>query len=415
MKILYFTQLFYPLLYGGGEYLFFMLARELARRGNEVHVITQMVRGTDRLEEYQRIKIHRIGSEVPYEGTLPPTIRSNVDYLLHSTLEGRRLIRQAISERHPFHIIHSNTYTPALSGHICATLYGIPDLVTFHDVYQASNAKFWAEWMSKLSEGFPVPASFMAKLLERIILRLHVSGFHTVSEASREDLVRFGVDSGRISVITNGIDQTDYDKIEAATRSDPPSAVFVGRLVFYKNLETVIQAFMNVVRAIPDAQLEILGDGPNREKLMREAEPIRANVHFAGRVSQEEKIRTIKQSSFMVFPSILEGFGISAIEAFACRKPVLVSDVRPLSDIVIHGRDGYVISPFNVSEWSKRMTELFEDPSKASKMGDDALEDFSAKYQLPLMVSRLERLYQDLSHARAMSLREVARKTETPS
>ena len=87
-----------------------------------------------------------------------------------------------------------------------------------------------------------------------------------------------------------------------------PSAVFVGRLVFYKNLETVIRAFTKVVRTIPDARLEILGDGPNREMLRREAEPLGGSVHFAGRVSHEEKIKRIKNSSFMVFPSLLEGF-----------------------------------------------------------------------------------------------------------
>src|SRR5205814_9082025 len=126
----------------------------------------------------------------------------------------------------------------------------------------ASNAKFWSEWMAKLNDGLPAYTSTLAKLLERIVLRLDVSAFHTVSEASREDLVRFGVDSRRISVIPNGIDPADY-RVEPETgRDSMPSAVFVGRLVFYKNLETVIRAFTKVGRTIPDARLEIVGHGP---------------------------------------------------------------------------------------------------------------------------------------------------------
>jgi len=394
MKVLYFTQLFYPLLFGGGEYLFFMVARELVKRGHEVHVVTQRTRGTASFEEYEGIAIHRVGREIDYTGTLPPTVSSNLEFVTRAALEGRRAISQARAAGTPFDIVHSNTYTPALSGHICAKLYGIPHIITFHDVYQASDTKFWAQWMAKLSGGIPFYSSTLAKLIEKVVMKLDVSAFHTVSDASREDLIRFGVSPEKIAVIPNGIDPADYNLGRHHMPAGRRTAVYVGRLVFYKNLETVIQAFSEVVRSVPDAELNILGDGPSREKLIELALPLKGRVTFKGRVSQEEKVRSIRESSFMVFPSVMEGFGIAAIEGFACQKPVLVSDVRPLSDIVVDGRSGFVIPPFNASAWSEKMIYLFTNPSRTEEMGDAGLQDFESNYTISHVVDRIERLYE---------------------
>ena len=56
-----------------------------------------------------------------------------------------------------------------------------------------------------------------------------------------------------------------------------------------------------------------------------------------------------------------------------------------------------MIPPFQVEEWSSRMTELFEDASRAREMGEAALEEFLAKYQLPLVATRLEDLYRSIA------------------
>jgi glycosyltransferase involved in cell wall biosynthesis len=66
MNILFFTQLFYPYLFGGGEYLFFLIAKELVKRGYSVHVITQRLSGTEEFEQVEGINIDRVGSEISY-------------------------------------------------------------------------------------------------------------------------------------------------------------------------------------------------------------------------------------------------------------------------------------------------------------------------------------------------------------
>jgi glycosyltransferase involved in cell wall biosynthesis len=403
MNLLFFVELFYPYMFGGGEYIFFLIIRELARKGHNVQVVTHMLQGTKRSEIVENIRIHRVGSEIVYSDTtlLPSTIRNRLGYLVLATKKGREIILKSKNKGENIDLIHSNLYVPALSGHICARFYRIPHVITFHDVFLAHDKEFWKDWMSKqIGGGAPFYASTFAKLIERLILRLNVSAFHTVSEASMQDLMNFGVAASKISVIPNGIDVSQYqDKNDIPSYTqlvEPPTAVFVGRLVFYKNVETVIKAYQNVIKVIPNAQLIIIGVGPHKDNLIKASQGMSDNIKFAGRISHEEKVKIIKRSSFMVFPSFIEGFGIAIIEAFACRKPVLVSDVRPSRDIVRDGYTGYVLPTFNIPAWTDKIIELFNKRDKLEEMGRNAYVEVLLNYQIEKVASRTEKLYENI-------------------
>jgi glycosyltransferase involved in cell wall biosynthesis len=289
---------------------------------------------------------------------------------------------------------------PALAGQICSRLHHIPHIVTFHDVYQASDKTFWKQWRTKQESNLPFYAPFMSKLVEDLILKLNVSTFHTVSDTTKEDLVTFGVKVEKITVIPNGIEQISTPVInhEVIQR---PFAVFVGRLVHYKNVDTVIKAFRDVVRSVPKARLVIIGDGPYKNNLLQEAKGMDDSVEFVGRVSDAEKTRLIANSSFVVFPSLIEGFGIAIIEGFAQRKPVLVSDVRPLSDIVKNNYSGFVIAPFDVSAWTQRIIEAFTDHEKRKEMSSNAYAEFKSKYELAHVIDNMNVLYEKVKSRKA--------------
>jgi glycosyltransferase involved in cell wall biosynthesis len=301
-------------------------------------------------------------------------------------------------------IIHSNTYVPALSGYLCSKLYGLPHVITFHDVYQASDKKFWKDWTASQHTDVPFYASSLSAIVEKIVLKLNPVVFHTVSEMSKEDLVNFGVRADKIAVIPNGIESSSYQQYSTRAGSDTTSikhsAVFVGRLVFYKNLQTVIRAFRKVIAVIPNAKLIIMGDGPSKEELLKEASPIKENVIFTQRVSHPQKVKRIAESSFMVFPSINEGFGIAIIEAFACKKPVLVSDIRPMSDIVKDNYSGFLISPFDEEEWANKMIYLFRNTEQQKRMGENAYQEFQSKYRIEAIITAYLRLYESLVNHR---------------
>lgn len=400
LKLILFTQLFYPYIFGGGEYIFLLITKELVKNGHEVHVIAQKLGGTQAFDEFEGIKIHRVGPEVRSHGMLSPSIRDNFGYLLASIKKGQQIISQSKKEKKPVDIIHSNTYIPVLSGQLCSKWYKIPHVVTFHDVYQASNKKFWKDWAIKQDPDASFYTPIISKFLEKIIMKFNVSAFHTVSETSKEDLINFGVKKKIIHVIPNGLDSSKYQSSNSnlfdSKESSNPSIVFVGRLVFYKNVEIVIRALKKVIGEFPNIKLIVMGDGQHRQALEKIAAPLKDNVIFTGRISDLEKIKIIKSSSFMVFPSLVEGFGISIIEGFACKKPVLVSNIKPMSDIVKDGFTGYVLPSTDEEKWAEKIIELLHDTNKQKEMGNNAYNEFMSKYQINQIVSRIENLYNNI-------------------
>lgn len=401
-------QLFYPCLFGGGEYLFFLITKELAKRGHNVYVITQRSQGTQQVEVIEGIKIYRVGPEFVFSGTLSPSIRYHLSYIIRASKKGRDIIAENSRSGQNIDIIHSNVYMPALSGQLCSRFYHIPHIVTFHAMYQAQNKTYWKDLISKHKKNMPFYTSYIAKLIEKFIAHMNVSAFHAVSELTKEGLVSFGVDSHKISVIHNGLDlmqyesSTDPDSTGASSLiADKPTAVFVGRLEEFKNVGTVIEAFKNIIKIIPEAQLVIVGDGPHKDTLMKQAGSIsKSNIIFTGRIPvfSPQKIKIIKNSYFMVFPSIFEGLPMAIIESFACRKPVLACDVRPISDIVKDRYTGLLIpQPFDINAWTDKMIQLFRDKNMREQIGKNAYQEFLSNYEIEKNVSMIERLYQSIT------------------
>ena len=93
MKILYLTQLYPPMLYGGGEYIFSKWAQEMANRGHTICVITQKVKGTKDFEVLNGVNVYRILPEIKYRGSLYSIgLAHNLGFLLSSSL---------LSSKHP--------------------------------------------------------------------------------------------------------------------------------------------------------------------------------------------------------------------------------------------------------------------------------------------------------------------------
>jgi glycosyltransferase involved in cell wall biosynthesis len=369
----------------------------MVKRGHNVHVITQRLKDTKSSEMSEGITIHRVGSELKISGDFPVGIKYYSDYIIRTVIKGIALIRHN-SESKGKIIIHSNPYIPSISAQICSRIFHIPHIVTFHDVFQAAQKDFWDKSVARDLHSAQIYSSKLpstVRYVERLLLRMRVCKYHTPSEMSKLDMRQFGVEDNKISVIPHGLDPIDY-KMDSHSSLGPgniPSAVFMGRLIDYKNVHTVIRAFKIVVKSRPDVKLVIIGDGPQKDFLINEAKEIKENIIFTGTISHIDKLRLLFASSFVVFPSLIEGFGIAIIEAFACFKPVIVSNVRPLSDIVRDGQTGYVTSPFDIREWAENMLDLFNNVNTRKQMGMNSYHEFIKNYQLEDVVAAMEQLY----------------------
>jgi glycosyltransferase involved in cell wall biosynthesis len=388
MNILYFCQSFPPALYGGGEFIFFQWAKELAKRGHKVHVITQRLKGITDFEIIEGVHIHRVGPPIEYKGTLPPFLLDNLKYVISAVIKGLNIISQ-----HKINVLHSNTYAPALAGEICGLIKKKLHIITFHDVYTLKSKDFWVRWASQ--QGIPGQVTITGPLVEKIIMRLPLAVFHTVSKSSMKDLLENKVPTRKIFIIANGVPVEDYS---SSSSFNTHQAIYLGRLVFYKNLETVIEAWKKVTSKIPESKLLVIGDGPYRSFLEAKVKRmgLERNIVFLGRVSDRVKVKLLSESAFLVLPSVCEGFGIVVIEAFACARPVLVSRIAPLPEIVKEGVDGFTIPPFNPDKWAEKIIFLMENSDVCKRMGYYGLLKLRQKYSIEKVVDQLESLYKSL-------------------
>jgi len=387
VRILYFTQLFYPSLTGGGEFVFFQWAKELKKKGHDIFVITQRLEDTKSHEVYDGIEIFRIGTPPKIIGTLPVGFFANISFFVSGIINGIK-----IAKKNKIDLIHSNTYIPVLSAQFCSRLLRIPHIATVHDIYQTSKENFWKDWSKQ--EGISNITKSIGPWLEKKISKTNVAVFHTVSETSKSDLQKMGT-TRKIVVIPNSIDVEQYQRsgIEESNQ-----AIFVGRLVFYKNVEVIIEAFLEVIKKIPDAKLVIVGDGPAKNRLMEKTKKLglEDTVIFKGKISDEEKIDLIYRSKVLLNPSLVEGFGMVVLEGYCCAKPIIVSDVPPLSNLVNDGTDGYVVDASDVSKWSYNIVQLLSNPALALKMGKAGFEKVKTNYSLEKSMDMLTELYESV-------------------
>jgi glycosyltransferase involved in cell wall biosynthesis len=350
-------------------------------------VITQRVKGQKDSETKCGVNILRVGWPADYTGALTTNLVDSLAYVVGALAAGIR-----VSSRRRVDVIHSNTYVPALVGQICASILRKRHVITVHDVYLAAIPWFWKEWSQQQSVGFF--ARFMGPLLERLLLRMPVAAIHTVSATSKQDLLQLGTNS-EIVVVPNGINISDYS-LQKEISPNPHQAIFIGRLVFYKNLEVVFRALTHVIRIIRDAKLVVVGDGPLRttwENMVDEL-GLREHVRFLGRVPDVEKISQLQESAFLLLPSRIEGFGIVILEAFACSKPALVSSIGALQELVSDEVDGLLADPAVEEDWAKKMLTLFTDLKGVRQMGRRGRSKCASSFSNERVAEDMERLYE---------------------
>ncbi|MFH0856534.1 MAG: glycosyltransferase family 4 protein [bacterium] len=174
---------------------------------------------------------------------------------------------------------------------------------------------------------------------------------------------------------------------------------------YFKGVEYLIKAFKSVFDASDpgkkrNLKLMIIGDG----NLGRYYENIASQlgiteqVIFAGRVNDEEKIKIINLSYVEVLASInqSEAFGIVLIEAMACAKPVIASNLPGVRSVVEEGVNGLLCEPKNIENLAGKIKYLLDNPHIARQMGASGLERVEKLYNWKCITGKLEKIYKTL-------------------
>ena len=197
------------------------------------------------------------------------------------------------------------------------------------------------------------------------------AAFHAISESTRDDLVRRGIERARIAVIYPGVDSAWYCPDSGTPRSVEPAFLYLGRLKRYKGVDIALRALALARATRSDVTLDVAGQGDDRDRLERVARALGVHdaVRFLGFVPNEEKRRLMRRAWAVVLPSPKEGWGITNVEAAACGTPALVSDSPGLRESVRSGETGFLVPHGDAATLAARMLELAGDPALVTRLG----------------------------------------------
>ena len=381
MNILYITQWF-SYIGGGGEVQFINLINAMARKGHRVHVICQKLSNFEISNNIENLQVHRVKPIIKNERL---NLNQNVRFIINAIYKGSELIKDERMD-----IIHVNNFSPVIAGSILSKIFNIPLMKTIHAVYCAS-PDFWRKWSSQ--DNASSMLSIIGPLFEKIIIRLHADTIHAVSNATKKDIIKVNAKS-KIIVIPNGVDLSNYNNLKVNIDYQK-YVVFIGRLVVNKNLDTVISSFKEVISAIPEAKLIVIGSGPklNEWKKMVSDMGLHSNIEFTGYISQEDKMDLLSKCSALVLPSTVEGQPIAALEAFAMSKPLLLSDIEPSYEIVTEGVDGFILPTNDARKWAEMIIFLLSRKDVCEKMGREGRLKVEKKYNLERLLDNMESTY----------------------
>ena len=221
-----------------------------------------------------------------------------------------------------------------------------------------------------------------------------------VSENLREETFRSFSIEKEIQVIPNFVDthrfhQTDKEHFKKMLAPNGERILaHVSNFRKVKRVEDVIHVFKKVHEKIP-SKLLMIGDGPERqhaEEMCRHSD-ICDDVRFLGKQEQMDEILSI--SDLFILPSQYESFGLSALEAMACRVPVISTNVGGLPEINVNGETGYLSDVGDIDDMATHALHILGD-DKVLETFKDAAFAHASKFEKQNVIPIYEQLYNDV-------------------
>jgi glycogen(starch) synthase len=201
---------------------------------------------------------------------------------------------------------------------------------------------------------------------------------------------------GDIEVVKNGVHTGLYQPAEDWP-AEENYILFVGRLVEQKGVEYLLRAFYFVREKFPGIRLKIVGEGGYKEMLTMLARnlTIDSEVDFVGWRNGPALAKLYQKAMVVVVPSIYEPFGMIALEAMACKRPVVVSREGGLQEIITHGDNGFHAEPKDDLDLAQWIMSLLADGNLRAQMGEKGYELIGAKgYTWPTIARQYMKLYE---------------------
>lgn len=285
-------------------------------------------------------------------------------------------------------IVHCHQYTPYVYGLFAALGSPVKVLFTEHGRFYPDSYK-WKRYLVN-----PLLSLFTGKIT-------------AISKATAKALVKYeNFPRSKISVVYNGMHfEIDPElKNQLASIRDeyglPDSAFLYGtisRLDSIKNQKMMIAAFARVARTHPQSRLLIIGDGPERQTLERQVKALNVDekVIFTGFKTNPKPWFHLMDA--FLLSSFSEGTSMTLLEAMACGKPSVVTNVGGNPEIVEDNLSGLICPNDDTEAFHTAMRSLIDDPSLAKRLGEAGRQRYQEQFSVSNMCREYQNIYQSLA------------------
>lgn len=361
-KVALVSDWYYPKV-GGIEYSMHSLAMKLRDIGNEVHIITRQYQSTSYSSSRDGIPIIRVGGSV-----------GGSKYLLEPKAFGN-LYHQL--KNGGYDIVHTHGLDSPLSIALLliSPILGLPVVVTNHSLIGKSFKK---------RPLFPLSGVLLRK----------ASAIIAVSSAVEREMKL--VTEKPVYLIPNGMDRGSTGKShDNPFKEDGIVVTTVARMTEKKGVEDVVEIAPSLAKSYRNLTFLMIGEGPVREELQEKVEKsgISRSFYFTGEIPRSKVKSFLECSDIFLLPSKCEAFGISILEAYSKKVPVVARNHSGVSDIVTHRRTGFLAE--NRYEMAEQVKRLIEKPKVRESMSRAAAEEVS-KYRWEEIAKRVEGVYQSV-------------------
>lgn len=363
MRVLHVVQRFHPDI-GGAETHVRALAREQAKRGHDVTVVTSATQGAPAEERFEGYRVVRLAAR-----------RRRGEYLWPPWLVMPGLEERLAAEKPDLFHAHSYRFHTVEAAAAASRATGRPLVVTAHGFYPPENALVaLGRWRYDRARG----GAALRQAARCVAVTRHEIDAYAA----------LGVPRARIDVVPNGIDASALEPGDGARfrkehgLSDGPLVVFLARLAHDKGVLDLVRA----ARDVPDATFAICGrDAGSRAAAERVAG---SNVQFLGPVSEPRD--AYAAADVFCLPSHYEAFGLVLLEAMAQGKPVVATTAGGMPDVV--GNAGALVPPRHPDAIATALRRLLGDREQRARLGAIGRER-ARSFLWPDVVTRLDETY----------------------
>ena len=373
-------------------------ARAIQRKGHQVRVIAMHVPGTKTHEWWDGIEVIR-PRYLPEKwevlqkegGGLPEVWKKHK--LARLALLPFMLVHIITVARyaHDCDIVHANWTLSGMAAWLSQPVHRKPYVVTVQgsDIYQIHR--------------YPLIIKFTQMVLS------NSSAVIALSRSLSEQLISFGLDKSKITLVPNGV---DIIKFAPGPVTREHYILFVGSLIKRKGVEDLLYAFSEVVHNDEELNLVIAGEGPLYKDLIKlgEALGIIDRINLLGKVTQDQVAYLMRHAKLFILPSLEEGLGVVLLEALASGTPCIASSVGGILDIV-NQENGILVEPANPKAFANAILHLLSDVNRWRIMSINARSMIEKNYSWNIIGDMINDLYNNVFYRVSKNYSIIEEKT----